>query len=87
MKIFFMCFFSSVVCGGTLNATTSIQALTSPSYPAGYPPYTSCRWFLDAPIQETIKVSVKTFVLQPSQSCSTNYLEIKDWPLVSSEKS
>ncbi|XP_028288640.1 cubilin [Parambassis ranga] len=70
-----------LVCGGTLNATTSVQTLTSPSYPAGYPPYTSCRWFLDAPTQETIKVSVKTFVLQPSQSCSTNYLEIKDWPL------
>lgn len=74
----------SVVCGGTLNATSSIQTLTSPFFPHAYPSYTSCRWILDAPSQETIKVSVQTFVLQSSQSCSTNYLEMKDWPVVSS---
>uniref|UniRef100_A0A3Q1IYA9 Uncharacterized protein n=1 Tax=Anabas testudineus TaxID=64144 RepID=A0A3Q1IYA9_ANATE len=68
-------------CGGTLNATSTIQTLTTPSFPNAYPPYTSCRWILDAPAQETIKVSVQTFVLQPSQSCSTNYLEMKDWPM------
>uniref|UniRef100_A0A8C4D9G2 Cubilin n=1 Tax=Dicentrarchus labrax TaxID=13489 RepID=A0A8C4D9G2_DICLA len=70
-----------LVCGGTLNATASIQTLTTPSFPNAYPPYTSCRWILDAPTQETIQVSVQTFVLQPSQSCSTNYLEMKDWPM------
>ncbi|XP_059183305.1 cubilin [Centropristis striata] len=70
-----------LVCGGTVNATTSVQTLTSPSFPSTYPPYTSCRWILDAPAQETIRVSIGTFVLQPSQSCSTNYLEMKDWPL------
>lgn len=74
-----------VVCGGTLNATTSIQTMTSPFYPNAYPPHTSCRWILDAPPQETIQVSVKNFVLHPSQSCSTNYLEMKDWPMVSSD--
>ncbi|XP_027132680.1 cubilin, partial [Larimichthys crocea] len=70
-----------LVCGGTLNATTTIQTLTSPSFPGAYPPYTSCRWIVDAAAQETIRVSVQTFVLQPSQSCSTNYLEMKDWPM------
>ncbi|XP_070708966.1 cubilin [Pempheris klunzingeri] len=70
-----------MVCGGTLNATTTIQTLTSPSFPNAYPPYTSCRWILDAPAQETVKLSVQTFVLQPSQSCSANYLEMKDWPM------
>ncbi|XP_015810319.3 cubilin [Nothobranchius furzeri] len=70
-----------LMCGGTLNATVSAQTLTSPSFPSAYPPYTSCRWILDAPPQETLKLSVQTFVLQPSQSCSTNYLEMKDWPL------
>lgn len=72
-------------CGGTLNATTTVQTLTSPSFPNAYPPYTSCRWILDAPAQETIKVSVQTFTLQPSQSCSTNYLHLQDWPMVSSD--
>uniref|UniRef100_A0A8C5HD89 Cubilin n=1 Tax=Gouania willdenowi TaxID=441366 RepID=A0A8C5HD89_GOUWI len=70
-----------MICGGTFNATTTTQALTSPSFPGAYPPYTSCRWVLDAPAQETIKVSFQTFALQPSQSCSTNYVELKDWPL------
>ncbi|XP_069007315.1 cubilin [Embiotoca jacksoni] len=70
-----------LVCGGTLNATTTIQTLTSPYFPGNYPPFTSCLWTLDAPAQETIKVSVQTFVLQPNQSCSTNYLEMKDWPM------
>ncbi|XP_029134023.2 cubilin [Labrus bergylta] len=70
-----------LVCGGTMNATTSVQTFTSPSFPGAYPSYTSCRWILDAPAQETVKVSFQTFVLQPSQSCSSNYLEIKDWPV------
>nr|XP_020470999.1 cubilin [Monopterus albus] len=70
-----------LLCGGALNVSTSSQTLTSPSFPSAYPPYTSCRWILDAPPQETIKVSVQIFVLQPSQSCSTNYLEMKDWPV------
>ncbi|KAM9333329.1 LOW QUALITY PROTEIN: cubilin [Pholidichthys leucotaenia] len=71
-----------LLCGGVLNATTTIQTLTSPSFPSEYPAFTSCRWILDAPAQENIQVSVQTFVLQASQSCSTNYLEIKDWPLL-----
>lgn len=76
----------SVACGGTLNATTAAQTLTSPSYPDAYAPYTSCRWILDAPALENIQVSVQTFALQPSQSCTTNYLEMKDWPVVSSDR-
>ncbi|XP_054878715.1 cubilin isoform X1 [Poeciliopsis prolifica] len=70
-----------LLCGGTLNATTAKQTLTSPSFPNAYPPYTYCRWIIDSPPLETIKVSIQTFVLDPSQSCSTNYLEINDWPL------
>ncbi|XP_076027535.1 cubilin [Genypterus blacodes] len=70
-----------MVCGGNLNASSSIQTLTSPFFPNAYPPFTSCRWILDAPSQETIKVSIQTFVLQSSQSCSTNDLEMKDWPV------
>ncbi|KAG7219563.1 hypothetical protein INR49_018990 [Caranx melampygus] len=70
-----------LLCGGTLNATGNVQTATSPSFPGVYPPYITCRWMLDAPPQETVKVSVQTFVLQPSQSCSTNYLDMKDWPV------
>uniref|UniRef100_I3KD12 Cubilin n=1 Tax=Oreochromis niloticus TaxID=8128 RepID=I3KD12_ORENI len=70
-----------LICGGTLNATSVVQTVTSPFFPNEYPPYTSCRWILDAPALETIKMSIQTFVLQPDQSCSTNYLELKDWPM------
>nr|XP_014268202.2 cubilin [Maylandia zebra] len=70
-----------LICGGTLNATSVVQTVTSPFFPNEYPPYTSCRWILDAPALETIKMSIQTFVLQPDQSCSANYLELKDWPM------
>ncbi|XP_072307339.1 cubilin [Eucyclogobius newberryi] len=68
-------------CGGVLNATTALQTLTSPMFPHPFPAFTSCRWVLDAPPQETIYVAVQIFVFQASQSCSANYLEMKDWPL------
>lgn len=71
------------LCGGAFNATSSPQTITSPMYPNAYPPFTTCRWVLDAPSLETVKVTVQQFGLQPSQSCSSNYLELKDWPLVS----
>ncbi|XP_060950209.1 cubilin [Limanda limanda] len=70
-----------LLCGGTLNASTTMETLTSPSFPNAYPPYTSCRWILDAPAQETIQLSFQNFAFQPSQSCSTNFLEMRDWPM------
>uniref|UniRef100_A0A672HTS6 Cubilin (intrinsic factor-cobalamin receptor) n=1 Tax=Salarias fasciatus TaxID=181472 RepID=A0A672HTS6_SALFA len=67
------------------NATYGVCLLSKyrdlPLISSSYPPFTSCRWILDAPPQETIRVSFQTFVLQPSQSCITNYLEIQDWPV------
>ncbi|KAJ8276925.1 hypothetical protein GJAV_G00069430 [Gymnothorax javanicus] len=69
------------VCGGILNATSSAQTITSPFYPNAYPQFTACRWVLDAPEQEGVKISVQHFHLQPSQSCTQNYLEMKDWPV------
>ncbi|XP_030624670.1 LOW QUALITY PROTEIN: cubilin [Chanos chanos] len=69
------------LCGGDFNVTTTAQTITSPLFPNAYPPFTSCRWVLDAPYQETVKLSVKQFRLDPSQSCTHNYLEMKDWPV------
>ena len=70
------------LCGGNLNATTTAQTLTSPHHPNAYPDFTSCRWVLDAPPQESVKIVVQQLHLQPSQSCSTNYVELTDLPLV-----
>ncbi|XP_065114614.1 cubilin [Paramisgurnus dabryanus] len=69
------------LCGGTFNATESAQTITSPLYPNPYPPFTSCRWVLDAPSQKAIKVTVQQFQLQSIQSCTSNFLEFKDFPL------
>ncbi|XP_046880031.1 cubilin [Hypomesus transpacificus] len=69
------------LCGGNLNATTTAQTLTSPHHPNAYPDFTSCRWVLDAPPQESVKIVVQQLHLQPSQSCSTNYVELTDLPL------
>ncbi|XP_021476232.2 cubilin [Oncorhynchus mykiss] len=69
------------LCGGTLNATNAVQTITSPMYPNAYPPFISCRWVLDAPPQESVKVAVQQFNLQPSQSCNTNFLHMSDWPV------
>nr|XP_023646366.1 cubilin [Paramormyrops kingsleyae] len=69
-----------MLCGGSFNATSSPQTITSPMFPNAYPDSTSCRWILDSPPQENIKVSVQSFHLQPSQGCTQNYLEMKDWP-------
>ncbi|KAK3572019.1 hypothetical protein QTP86_022249 [Hemibagrus guttatus] len=69
------------LCGGIYNVTTTAQTITSPFYPNAYPPFTLCRWVLDAPPQEAVKIIVQQFHLQPSQSCSSNFLGMKDWPL------
>uniref|UniRef100_A0A673MIH9 CUB domain-containing protein n=1 Tax=Sinocyclocheilus rhinocerous TaxID=307959 RepID=A0A673MIH9_9TELE len=70
------------LCGGAFNATASSQTITSPYYPNAYPPFTSCRWVLDAPSREVVKVSVQQFHLDSSQSCASNFLEFKDFPVV-----
>ncbi|KAI4871253.1 hypothetical protein NFI96_019773 [Prochilodus magdalenae] len=69
------------LCGGIFNATTTPQTITSPLYPNPYPAFTSCRWVLDAPAQEAVQIVVQQFQLQSSQSCSSNFLEMKDWPV------
>uniref|UniRef100_A0A673JSX5 CUB domain-containing protein n=1 Tax=Sinocyclocheilus rhinocerous TaxID=307959 RepID=A0A673JSX5_9TELE len=71
------------LCGGAFNATASSQTITSPYYPNAYPPFASCRWVLDAPSQEVVKVSVQQFHLDSSQSCTSNFLEFKDFPVFS----
>ncbi|KAF4095682.1 cubilin isoform X1 [Onychostoma macrolepis] len=69
------------LCGGAFNATATSQTITSPYYPNAYPPFASCRWVLDAPSQEVVKVSVQQFHLDSSQSCTSNFLEFKDVPV------
>ncbi|KAG7279658.1 hypothetical protein CRUP_025761 [Coryphaenoides rupestris] len=66
----------------TVRFVTDGVTLTSPFFPGAYPAPTACRWTLDAPAQEAVKVSVGSWALQQDQSCATNYMEMSDWPVV-----
>ncbi|XP_053215446.1 cubilin [Podarcis raffonei] len=69
------------LCGGVFNATSTSQTATSPYFPEAYPPFTYCRWVIDAPPEQHVKIVVQEFHLQSSQDCSQNYLEFQDSPL------
>ncbi|XP_063159632.1 cubilin [Candoia aspera] len=69
------------LCGGIYNATAALQTVTSPYFPNVYPPFTFCKWVINAPPEQQVKLVVLKFHLQPSQDCSQNYLEFQDSPL------
>ncbi|KAL8165123.1 UNVERIFIED_CONTAM: hypothetical protein K2H54_029892 [Gekko kuhli] len=73
------------LCGGTYNATSTPQTVTSPYFPYAYPPFTVCRWVIDAPPEQQVRLVVQEFHLHPSQDCSRNYLEFQDSPLSNQE--
>ncbi|KAK9396207.1 cubilin [Crotalus adamanteus] len=68
------------LCGGFYNATVAIHTASSPYFPNAYPPLTFCKWIIDAPSKQQVKLAVLKFHLQPSQDCSQNYLEFQDSP-------
>uniref|UniRef100_A0A8D2IQV5 Cubilin n=1 Tax=Varanus komodoensis TaxID=61221 RepID=A0A8D2IQV5_VARKO len=70
------------LCGGIYNATSTAQIATSPYFPSAYPPFTFCRWVIDAPPEQQVKVAIQDFHLHANQDCSQNYLEFQDSPLV-----
>ncbi|CAM9531973.1 unnamed protein product [Lampetra fluviatilis] len=72
---------SASVCGGVINATAQAQTVTSPGFPDAYPTESRCRWTLDAPAQESVRVTVTAFSLPAHQTCSNDYLEIRDQPM------
>uniref|UniRef100_A0ACB8FV66 Uncharacterized protein n=1 Tax=Sphaerodactylus townsendi TaxID=933632 RepID=A0ACB8FV66_9SAUR len=73
------------LCGGTYNATSVSQTMTSPYFPQAYPPFTVCRWVIDAPPEQQVQLVVQMFHLHSSQDCSQNYLEFQDFPLSNQE--
>ncbi|XP_067326675.1 cubilin [Anolis sagrei] len=69
------------LCGGTYNATSDIQYAMSPYFPNAYPPLTFCRWIIDAPPDQQVKLVIQEFHLSSSQDCAQNYVEFQDSPL------
>ena len=80
---FVMSFSFVVLCGGTFNATTSPQAIISPNYPYPAGQNLRCRWTIDAPENQQLEIVVTAINLQQSPGCSPEYLEMRDYPLVS----
>ena len=78
-----MSFSFVALCGGTFNATTSPQAVISPNYPYPAGQNLRCRWTIDAPENQQLEIVVTAINLQQSPGCSPEYLEIRDYPLVS----
>ncbi|KAJ6666688.1 hypothetical protein lerEdw1_020412 [Lerista edwardsae] len=74
------------LCGGVYNATSASQTAMSPFFPNAYPPFTVCRWVIDAPPEQQVRLVVQKFHLQSSQDCSQNYLEFQDSPLQGSQE-
>ncbi|KAM4705286.1 LOW QUALITY PROTEIN: cubilin [Rhinophrynus dorsalis] len=72
---------TDLLCGGIYNATSTPMTTASPSFPSPYPPFTTCIWTIDAPVQENVKLSVQSFHLLTNVDCSENYIELKDSPV------
>ena len=72
------------LCGGIVRATNTTQTITSPNYPFAYGQALRCRWTIDAPSDtEQLEITVTAVNLQTTTGCTPEYLEIRDYPLVS----
>uniref|UniRef100_H3CA45 ST14 transmembrane serine protease matriptase b n=1 Tax=Tetraodon nigroviridis TaxID=99883 RepID=H3CA45_TETNG len=66
---------SRASCGGRLRGDRGF--LSSPFYPAHYPPQTSCVWEIQATKDQFVKVQFNTFLLgNGSDGCPGDYVEI-----------
>uniref|UniRef100_A0A3Q3GXF2 CUB domain-containing protein n=1 Tax=Labrus bergylta TaxID=56723 RepID=A0A3Q3GXF2_9LABR len=69
---------SSVVCGGTMNATTSEYGyLKSPGWPDIYPHNMDCTIVLKAPQNSYISFFFNNFDLESHTDCGFDYLEVR----------
>ncbi|GAB6032010.1 hypothetical protein CHUAL_010385 [Chamberlinius hualienensis] len=67
---------TSAACGGELEALTG--SFASPYYPDSYPLNTECEWILKASVGNKISVSFSSFVLEQTDFCNGDYVEIRE---------
>ena len=71
-------------CGGIFNATDTPQTITSLNYPNPYPPNKRCSWVISASDDYThVRIRVTAMDLQADTNCNNDYLELRDYPMVS----
>ncbi|XP_047482510.1 LOW QUALITY PROTEIN: cubilin-like [Penaeus chinensis] len=66
----------STTCGGHFH--TQVGTLTSPNYPLNYPNARSCEWTITVPRNYQIRLIFNEVDIEPSSSCSYDYLEIRN---------
>ncbi|KAE8596094.1 hypothetical protein XENTR_v10015965 [Xenopus tropicalis] len=71
----------SLACGGSIYISESDPSgfVTSPKYPENYPMNADCVWIITVPNGEAVELEFKEqFYIEPSENCSSNYLELRD---------
>ncbi|XP_077149184.1 embryonic protein UVS.2-like [Ranitomeya variabilis] len=74
--------YQSVMYGGTFVTTST--PVTSPLFPNMYPPNLNIVYSIIAPVGYKVTLKFNFFVILSSPSCSTEYLIIRDGPLMTS---
>ncbi|XP_077993791.1 cubilin-like [Glandiceps talaboti] len=70
------------VCGGTYNATSTPLTLSSPNYPSNYDHNSRCRWVIDAPEEQTVKLDVSSMDVKSNDgNCVNDFVEFRDSPM------
>ena len=76
--------FETAVCGGTLTATRTGQNISSPGYPNAYNQNVRCRWTIDSGSnRRQVSLTLADLSLAEDPSCSSDYIEFRDSPMVS----
>ncbi|XP_068702491.1 adhesion G protein-coupled receptor B3-like isoform X2 [Montipora foliosa] len=60
-------------CNCTFNETKG--EITSPRFPRNYSTGVNCVWFLSAPVNHTVKLTLKEFQLEEDKKCFYDYME------------
>ncbi|NXK46194.1 CUZD1 protein, partial [Chauna torquata] len=63
-------------CGGSLTGPNG--TLTSPNYPAPYPPFTYCIWHIQTAKNSKINLQFQDFFLELDQNCQFDFLAVYD---------
>lgn len=76
--------FETAACGGTLTATRTGQNISSPGYPNAYNQNVRCRWTIDSGSnRRQVSLTLVDLSLAQDPSCSSEYIEFRDSPMVS----
>ena len=69
--------FSSGLCRGSI---TSVEVMSSPSYPRKYPNNVNCEWSIKFPKDHKIVLNFIEFDLEHHANCTYDWLEVRDGP-------